>query len=152
LSFDATYVVRPFAKIRKGRTAFIDTVSRFKFLVLTRAPLASQVEIRADCSWNAGPGCAISGGAPTRRNPRVCGHASADAELPGMGETKGLMKAAPKRPAASRLRYRSAGYQIVGLHSAAVIGPRHRHHVPARPARPPEAGRRAVVGLAARSL
>jgi hypothetical protein len=40
LSFDATYVVRPFAKIRKGRTALIDTVSGFKFLVLTRAPLA----------------------------------------------------------------------------------------------------------------
>ena len=55
----------------------------------------------------------MSGGAPTRRNPRVCGHARVDAELPGMGETKGLMKAAPKRPAASRLRYRSAGYQML---------------------------------------
>jgi non-ribosomal peptide synthetase component F len=33
--------VRPFAKIRKGRTAFIDTVSGFKLLlVLTQAPLA----------------------------------------------------------------------------------------------------------------
>jgi len=35
------YVVCPFAKIRKGRTAYIDTVSGFKLLlVLTRAPLA----------------------------------------------------------------------------------------------------------------
>ena len=34
-------MVRPFAKIRKGRTAFIDTVSSFTFLlVLTRAPRA----------------------------------------------------------------------------------------------------------------
>ena len=34
-------MVRPFAKIRKGRTAFIDTVSSFTFLlVLIRAPLA----------------------------------------------------------------------------------------------------------------
>ena len=34
-------MVRPFAKISKGRTAYIDTVSGFKLLlVLTRAPLA----------------------------------------------------------------------------------------------------------------
>ena len=40
LSFDAIYLVRPFAKIRKGRP-YIDTVSGFKLLlVLTRAPLA----------------------------------------------------------------------------------------------------------------
>lgn len=45
------------------------------------------------------------------RYERRCGHATANAELPGMGEMKGPMKAAPKRPAASRLRYRSAGYQ-----------------------------------------
>jgi hypothetical protein len=37
LSYHAIYVVRPFAKIRKGRTAFIDPVSGFSLpLALTQ--------------------------------------------------------------------------------------------------------------------
>ena len=44
----------------------------------------------------------MSGGAVTQRRTLNC---------LVMGEMKGLMKAAPKRPAASRLRYRSAGYR-----------------------------------------
>jgi hypothetical protein len=68
-------------------------------------------------------------------------------------------------PLTRRLQHRTAGYKglvmgraraggrngyavLVGLHLAAVIGTRHRHNVASYPARPQEAGCRAVVRAA----
>jgi hypothetical protein len=94
---------------------------------------------------------------------RVMRSRKANAELLGVVETIGPIKTAPngrrhpgfdtvllgtKGPVmkSNRAGGRNCGFEfLVGLHFAAIIGPRHRHRVPGRPACPPEAGHRPIV-------